>query len=91
MEIDFSKNPSFQVTDEGLKLLKQTSMINPKLIETIVGKAVYEVPTYFVDDSGLQDGGKVKIEFCKGNKEDPNALRQEGFFTETLVAVCKNT
>lgn len=64
-------------------------MVNPKLIRTIVDKSTYEVPTYFVDNEGLQDAMRVKIEFCKGNKEDIGIPRQEGFFTETLIAVCK--
>jgi len=64
-------------------------MTNPKLIETKVEKSTYLVPTYTVTNEGLKDAATVKIEFCKGNKVDESVPRQEGFFTETLIAVSK--
>jgi len=64
-------------------------MKNPKQIETITEAATYKVPTFKVTDEGIQDGEGIEIVFCKGNKEDQSALRQEGVFTETLIAVAK--
>lgn len=64
-------------------------MKNPRLIESIVDGATYNIPTYFVNNEGLQDGAGIELKFCKGNKEDENTLRQEGFFTESLIQVCK--
>lgn len=64
-------------------------MTNPKSIETIVPKSTYVVPTYCVTNEGIQDSMSVKIEFCKGNKADESIPRQEGFFTESLIAVSK--
>ncbi len=64
-------------------------MKDPHIIETVVPKATYHVPTYFMTNEGLQDGPEVKVEFCKGNKADESVPRQEGFFTETLIATCK--
>ncbi len=64
-------------------------MKNPKLIETIIEGATYKVPTYKVDDDGVVDCKGVEIEFCKGNKQDPSVLRQEGIFTESLLQTAK--
>lgn len=64
-------------------------MTNPKSIQTQVAKSTYLVPTYVVTNEGLQDANFTKIEFCKGNKEDESIPRQEGFFTESLIAVSK--
>lgn len=64
-------------------------MKNPKLIEPIIEGATYLVPTYKVTNEGIEDGAGIKIIFCKGNKEDEAALRQEGVFTETLVQTAK--
>ncbi len=69
--------------------LNQQNMTNPKLIETKVAKSTYLVPTYVVTNEGLADAATAKIEFCKGNKADESVPRQEGFFTETLIAVSK--
>lgn len=60
-------------------------MKNPKIIETVIEGATYKVPTYKVTDAGIEDGEEMEIVFCKGNKEDPTALRQAGLFTETLL------
>lgn len=64
-------------------------MKNPKIITPVIHGATYMVPTYEVTNEGLQDGPEFELKFCKGNKEDANALRQEGFFTETLIQACK--
>jgi len=64
-------------------------MKNPKLIEVKTPKSTYIVPTYVVTNDGLKDAADVMIDFCKGNKEDESVPRQEGFFTETLIAVAK--
>lgn len=64
-------------------------MKDPKIIETLVSGATYKVPTYKVDDDGIVDGQGIEILFCKGNKENPNVLRQEGVFTETLIQTAK--
>jgi len=64
-------------------------MKNPKLIETVIAKSTYAVPTYGVNEGGIFDGEQRLIDFCKGNKEDPTVDRQVGFFTETLIAVAK--
>ncbi len=64
-------------------------MKNPKLLEAIVVGATYKLPTFKVTDEGLIDGEGAELKFCKGNKEDSSILRQEGFFTETLIQVAK--
>ena len=64
-------------------------MNNPKVLETVIEGATYNVPTYKVTNDGLIDGNGTTITFCKGNKEDENILRQEGVFTETLIMVAK--
>lgn len=64
-------------------------MQNPKLIITVVEKSTYEVPTYYINNEGIQDGIPSKILFCKGNKEDESVPRQSGVFTETLIAAAK--
>lgn len=64
-------------------------MKNPKQIKAVIEGATYNVPTYLVNNEGIQDGVGATIVFCKGNKEDASALRQEGFFTETLIEVAK--
>jgi len=64
-------------------------MNNPRIIQTIIEGATYKVPTYRIANEGIEDGAGIEIVFCKGNKEDPEALRQEGVFTETLVQVAK--
>lgn len=64
-------------------------MKNPREIQTITEGATYRVPTYFVNNEGLQDGAGIDIVFCKGNKADETALRQEGVFSETLIQAVK--
>lgn len=64
-------------------------MNNPKSIKIVVPGATYKVPTYSITDEGVIDGPGDLIQFCKGNKDDATTLRQTGFFTETLIQVCK--
>ncbi len=64
-------------------------MKNPKIITAIVKGATYNVPTFKVTNEGIEDGTGMNIVFCKGNKQDESALRQEGVFTETLLQVAK--
>jgi hypothetical protein len=64
-------------------------MKNPKVLEEVVKGATYKVPTYKVTNEGLADGQETTILLCKGNKNNESDLRQEGFFTETLIQVCK--
>lgn len=63
-------------------------MEHPRNIKTIKEKSTYEVPLFKVTNEGLVDAGKTEIKFCKGNKLDETAFRQEGFFTETLLEAC---
>ena len=66
-------------------------MKNPRSIETNGPDNLwsYYVPTYRVDNDGIKDGAGAIIDLCRGNKQDENAPRQEGLFTETLLQVCK--
>ncbi len=64
-------------------------MINPKQITEVVPGATYTVPTYEITNNGIEDGIGATINFCKGNRNNESFLRQEGFFTETLIAVAK--
>lgn len=49
----------------------------------------YQVPTYRVTDEGIVDGEGIFLRLCRGNKLDPNAPRQEGVFTESLIELCR--
>lgn len=64
-------------------------MKDPQNIEMIEPKSSYRIPMYKVTNEGLVDGDEFVLDFCKGNKEDESLPRQEGFFTETLIAVAK--
>jgi hypothetical protein len=64
-------------------------MKDPQEIVTVLEKSTYNVPTFRVENEGLVDGDGRMIHFCKGNKEDETVFRQEGFFTESLIAVAK--
>ena len=64
-------------------------MNNPKVLETVIEGATYNVPTFKVTDNGIEDGAGVQIVFCKGNKEDSTILRQDGVFSETLIQTVK--
>lgn len=54
----------------------------------LVDEAAYEVPIYFVDNNGLTCSNTIVIRFCKGARDLPEAQRQEGFLTETLLQCC---
>ena len=71
------------------KSLIFNKMKNPRVIETVIEGASYNVPTYKVTNDGIEDGNGVEILFCKGNKEDDSIFRQEGIFTETLIQTAK--
>lgn len=64
-------------------------MKNPRVIEAVVPGAEYNAPTYKITPEGIVDGAGIKIIFCKGDKNDPSKLNQEGIFTETLIEVAK--
>lgn len=66
-------------------------MINPKEIITTRPGAIYKVPFYKITSEGLTDADRspCPFHFVKGNREDETVFRQEGFVTETLLAVCK--
>lgn len=64
-------------------------MNDPRVIKTLVAGATYKVPTYYVNNEGIQDGSGAEIMLCKGNKEDDTVLRQEGVFSESLIQVVK--
>jgi len=64
-------------------------MKNPRDIEEITSGTTYNIPTYSIIDVGVVDGCGMRIDFCKGNKDDSNSFRQEGVFTETLIQVAK--
>ena len=64
-------------------------MKNPKVLETHIEGANYLVPTYKITDNGIEDGEGQVIQFCKGDKNNPDTFRQEGLFTETLIQVAK--
>jgi len=64
-------------------------MRDPQEIATVEPKSTYRIPTYKVTNEGLVDGDGCALDFCKGNKEDESVPRQEGVFTETLIAAAK--
>lgn len=64
-------------------------MKHPQLIETVVPKGTYSIPSYRVTNEGIEDAGDITVQFCKGSKSDENIPRSEGPFTETLIAVAK--
>ncbi len=66
-------------------------MKNPREIVTVKEGAEYVVPTYFIDENGLQDGEGVQVKFCKGSKEDESIFRQEGVITESLIQLCRQS
>lgn len=64
-------------------------VLTPQKIDIVLLGAAYRVPVYSVTDEGLIHSSDQEIKFCKGNKEDASVPRQEGFFTETLIAAAK--
>ena len=64
-------------------------MNNPRILQETIKGANYVLPTFKVTNDGVEDGEGMVLNFCKGNKEDETALRQEGVFTESLIQVAK--
>jgi hypothetical protein len=64
---------------------------NPKQVFTNGPDNVwsFDVPRFKVTDDGLEDAERGTIDLCRGNKADSSAPRQEGYFTESLLQVCK--
>ena len=68
--------------------MKDPQIIIDKTPENSVA-ATYEIPTFKVNDNGIEDGEGILIKFCKGDKSDSSKFRQEGVFSETLIKVVK--
>ncbi len=64
-------------------------MTNPRHVVPIINGATYFLPTYKVGNDGISDGDGLQIQFCKGNKADETAMRQEGVFTESLIELAR--
>ncbi len=64
-------------------------MLYPQAIIVLEPKATYALPQFKVTNEGLKESDLFTLKFCKGNKDDETAFRQEGFFTETLIAAAK--
>lgn len=64
-------------------------MKNPKELIVVKDGAEYTLPTYFVDENGLQDGVGINIKICKGAKDNPKIFRQEGVITESVLEMCR--
>jgi hypothetical protein len=64
-------------------------MKEPKIIEQVREASTYKLPTYEVTNEGIKDGAGIELKFCKGNKQDESAFRQEGVFSESLVMAVK--
>jgi hypothetical protein len=60
-------------------------MTNPRQITVVKESATYQLPTYSITNEGLQDSEPFELKMAKGNKEDENVFRQEGFFSESLI------
>lgn len=65
-------------------------MKNPKQIEVVREGATYIIPTYEIINNGVKDSTPFELKFCKGSKDDDDMFRQSGFFTESLLSVCKH-
>jgi hypothetical protein len=59
-------------------------MKNPRDIQ-MIDAWTFIVPTYDVTDEGITDGPGIKIEFCRGDKSNPEVPRQNGVFVESLL------
>src|ERR1017187_2958573 len=64
-------------------------MNNPRILQETINGARYVLPTFKVTNEGISDGEGMVLNFCKGNKNNESALRQEGVFTESLIQVAK--
>lgn len=45
----------------------------------------FRLPSYKVTSEGLQDSGSMLVQFCKGDKSNPEVFRQEGVLTVSLL------
>ena len=59
--------------------------MNPKQI-TRLSSHTYELPVFKITENGAEVAETVIVQFCKGAK---NQEGQVGFFTETLIELCK--
>lgn len=62
-------------------------MSYPREIEVLRPGTSYRVPTYVITNEGIKEEFEFTINFCKGNKDDTEAFRQEGILTESLLEV----
>ncbi len=62
---------------------------NPKHVEIVRDGATYMVPTYYINQDGVNSGPDFQFMFCKGNKNNMGDFRQAGFFTESIIQVAK--
>ncbi len=60
-------------------------MKNSKAIQVVKPSAVYNLPTFRVEDGEIVDGLGEDVYFCKGSTSDSEVFRQEGFFPESLI------
>jgi len=60
-------------------------MKNPKVIQVVKPSAVYNLPTFIVEDGEIVDGIGEDIYFCKGSTANSEIFRQEGVFVESLI------
>jgi hypothetical protein len=63
-------------------------MKNPKVIKRI-DTHIYEVPQYEITNDGIIDCYEATVRFAKGSKDNPELERKSGFFTESLIQLCK--
>jgi hypothetical protein len=63
-------------------------MQNPKEIKR-GSSHTYFLPVYAITDSGIEDVDYSIIRFARGSKTDSEIERQDGFFTESLIQLCK--
>jgi hypothetical protein len=59
-------------------------MQNPRDIQ-MLDAWNFIIPTYTVTDEGITDGPGIQIEFCRGDKSNPEVPRQNGVFVESLL------
>lgn len=66
---------------------KKSPAIDPQDITVLIPGAAYSIPIFAVGEIGLVRLEDAEIDFCKGNRQDANAMRQPGVLTETLIAL----
>lgn len=60
-------------------------MIDPKNINRL-SSHTYELPIFRITETGAEVAETAIVQFCKGDKSKEG---QVGFFTETLIELCK--